>query len=746
MFLMEDGLVCELLGIVAGTNETNTEAFWGRIFEPAARQCERCIRGVCANRTLHRQRYVDRDEVLILGMASRLTINIEALFWTDGLARAAIVHEIKVNSSGGKSFKIVLSSPRGPLHLGATYRPTEWEMQSAAIVTEGGLGNSSLSSDGGWKQTGSFTQRLLERRLRCESAASLVCIPKSQSHVLSIKLEGVERTHPTSAFNTELLGIAMSSDLRLRCWWEHGKLMGAASDCKSAINVSNKYWQACARVNLPTFALTQFINRHLAILCEESEDGAAQVRWVRAHAERRGTWESWSHDELAMVMADEVASGHKTAVPHIPNNSQLVPVETFLRHMESCPGSVVLTRAGGIILESLKEVGAQNCRKVYLRERDDRRVVKGKSPKWAGSTCVFAARIWGLASKGLVRRFNAVRHIYDRYMHNGNVAKYKNDSSLETCPLCGGTDNQDHYARQCSHPDIVNTRGEGLVPLQNLVAKAIKTCPRLGEFAIQLQRIAIGKFTTNPDEQLDAFHGISLWSGMCDVHTERAIESMARGLLQDDRSQSAALSFTRRFCSILTDVMSKVWKKRCQLWTDPDSTATELAIPPQRERRTTQRSREVNPARRVVDACAGNEQRNDIESYKFSREIERKKRAFKAMKKSKVKDKTGEEKRHYKRAEKVIVSTVYGSRIASLWKRSNDKSPAISKLINVNNSITQSNINNNNSNKNKNNSSNNTTDIPLGVLRDKTLCGPNGAESTMEPGRHKERGDRNGIG
>ena len=65
MFLMEDGLVCEFLGIVAGTDDTNTVAFWGRIFEPAARQCERCTRGVCANRTLHRQRYVDRDKVFI---------------------------------------------------------------------------------------------------------------------------------------------------------------------------------------------------------------------------------------------------------------------------------------------------------------------------------------------------------------------------------------------------------------------------------------------------------------------------------------------------------------------------------------------------------------------------------------------------------------------------------------------------------------------------------------------------------
>jgi hypothetical protein len=121
------------------------------------------------------------------------------------------------------------------------------------------------------------------------------------------------------------------------------------------------------------------------------------------------------------------------------------------------------------------------------------------------------------------------------------------------------------------------------------------------------------------------------------------------------------------------------------------------------------------------------------------------------MKKSKVKDKTGEKKRCYKRAEKGIVSTVHGSRIASLWKIRNDKSQAIStNLINVKNSITtQSHSNNNDSNKhknNKNNTSNNTTDIPPGVLKDKTICGPNGAESTMEPGKHGERGDRKGIG
>jgi hypothetical protein len=52
----------------------------------------------------------------------------------------------------------------------------------------------------------------------------------------------------------------------------------------------------------------------------------------------------------------------------------------------------------------------------------------------------------------------------------------------------------------------VATRKKGLlVPLQNLVAKAIKKLPRLGEFAIKLQRITIEKYSMDLDEPTGFF-------------------------------------------------------------------------------------------------------------------------------------------------------------------------------------------------------------------------------------------------
>ena len=337
MYQLENGLVCEFLGFSPPLEGEQMSSFFCRIFESIAQHCEKCNRGTCANRSSHQRRYEDRDEAINLGMASRVIIDFGDLFWQNGDVKAVIVHDVKVDKcSGKKSFQIVLTALRGPMLRRAEYRTSEWEKQSAGIVVEVGQGSASLYSDGGWKQVGSLVQRLLERRLRCESAASVVCIPETQSHALSIKLEGVERGHPVSAYTTELYGIAMTTDIRLRCWSEYGKLVSVASDCKSAIKVSNKYWLSSTRVNSPTYALTHSINRNLAMLCEESESGGAQVRWVRAHAERRGTWGSWSYDELGMVMADEVASGHDTAIPHIGNTTRSVPFETFLRHIEAC--------------------------------------------------------------------------------------------------------------------------------------------------------------------------------------------------------------------------------------------------------------------------------------------------------------------------------------------------------------------------------------------------------------------------
>jgi hypothetical protein len=323
------------------------------------------------------------------------------------------------------------------------------------------------------------------------------------------------------------------------------------------------------------------------------------------------------------------------------------------------------------------------------------------------------------------------------------MSKYKNDPDMETCPLCGGTDNQDHYTRQCSHPDVMVTRREGLVPLQNLVAKAIKTCTRLGEFAIRLQRVAIGKFSVDPDEQLDAFHGISLWSGMINAHTESMLEKMTSRLFQDERSQAATITFIRRFCSILTDVMSRVWKKRCQLWTDPDDMVTDIITHHLRERttidRVARRRGEINPTRSVVEVREGSGRGATMESYKRAREVDRKQKAYKAMKKCKGKDKTGEKKRQYRNTSRSVISSVNDSAIAAMWRRRNESftTPSTS-LINDNiSSTTNFSIN-----------KINIIDTPYGDLGNTDLCVPNAGVSTTsksEPRGHRE-GDRTGIG
>ena len=145
--------------------------------------------------------------------------------------------------------------------------------------------------------------KLLYRVPRSEASASMVLVNHEKREVQGVRMVGIGMNMEThSGYDAELIGIAMFTDIRSR---RGRKSIPAFSDCESAINVSNKFWEDRKRIKDERWPLIRFITERSRLL--------EPVKWVKGHPERgkEKNKNKWSAEQIQIYLADCVASGHE---------------------------------------------------------------------------------------------------------------------------------------------------------------------------------------------------------------------------------------------------------------------------------------------------------------------------------------------------------------------------------------------------------------------------------------------------
>ena len=100
----------------------------------------------------------------------------------------------------------------------------------------------------------------------------------------------------------------------------------------------------------------------------------------------------------------------------------------------------------------------------YLQRRDEYRseLIIPRPPRWTDITPALAAQIYDVPKSSLLHVFNSVKLIWDKLWHKGNQAKgaksIEETKEEAKCPLCDGTDSQQHWIRECQAEPLPETR------------------------------------------------------------------------------------------------------------------------------------------------------------------------------------------------------------------------------------------------------------------------------------------------
>ena len=82
----------------------------------------------------------------------------------------------------------------------------------------------------------------------------------------------------------------------------------------------------------------------------------------------------------------------------------------------------------------------------------------------------------------------------------------------------------------------------------------------------------------------DAHHGICLWTGRINKHTQQRLSGVLnKPFFDNERNQQKAIKLVRSICGILAKATAAAWTKRCKLWKDPKRVVVDTTITVDRE-------------------------------------------------------------------------------------------------------------------------------------------------------------------
>ena len=224
-----------------------------------------------------------------------------------------------------------------------------------------------------------------------------------------------------SATTAELVGAAVAGTL------------GAGhrdqiTDCKSLLAI-----EARVRANRP-------VKHHQRGLLAGIKQARHRVRWHRSHPEKRVG--PWGEDDVAVWMADKAAEGTASQWQRGRVMHHLGDVDTAEVLGEVMGRSLTYTkREGQLNICPIKEVATMvEVARRYRITRDAHRADDKKNPrppKWASTNMRWPAALWNLSkTMSMRRRLFAVKVLYDKHFHGGNLKKINNPDIDTRCQVC----------------------------------------------------------------------------------------------------------------------------------------------------------------------------------------------------------------------------------------------------------------------------------------------------------------------
>ena len=188
-------------------------------------------------------------------------------------------------------------------------------------------------------------------------------------------------------------------------------------------------------------------------------------------------------------------------------------------------------RDGRLNIRPIKEVTMVEVARRYRIRRDAHRAddkTNPRPPKWASTNMRWPAALWNLTKPmSMRRRLFAVKVLYDKHFHGGNLKKMDNPDIDTRCQVCDqSADGHQHILRECMHPKMRACRRRWETAICRTVDAAVKA----GE---PMALVYKGYYNMAVDRRRDAHE---LWTGVlveCLPDLEQVAEAAPEGLATD---------------------------------------------------------------------------------------------------------------------------------------------------------------------------------------------------------------------
>ena len=242
-------------------------------------------------------------------------------------------------------------------------------------------------------------------------------------------------------------------------------------------------------------------------------------------------------------MADKAAEGTESHWQRGRVMQHLGNVDTAEALGKVMGKSLTYTRRDGRLnIRPIKEVTMVEVARRYRIKRDAYRADDKKNPrppKWAATNMRWPAALWNLSKPmSMRRRLFAVKVLYDKHFHGGNLRKMANPDIDTRCQVCEqAADGHQHILRECMYKKMRDCRRRWETAICRTVDAAVKA----GE---PMSLVYKGYYNMAVERRRDAHE---LWTGVlveCLPDLEQVAEAAPEGLATD-----LQFSRLRKHCS-----------------------------------------------------------------------------------------------------------------------------------------------------------------------------------------------------
>ena len=299
-------------------------------------------------------------------------------------------------------------------------------------------GSTSQIYTDGSKAAFSDVKGFYEGTVLSKSSAGLVFYYPDDNVFSGVHISG--QSALSSSYMTEMLALALGARLA------EAKGVIVHSDCAAALGSlrqrqnkrvhSSPYWQLDMLLDL---------------------ESLVKSAKVKAHPERRAI-KVLTLQDRGIMAADDVAGSARFADLTVTSEEVLHMLTSFSKL------SLVRLADQSVAVDNLDELRVAASKAAYLADRDTVRTAAGRPSKWArcntqlGALTLMGGKC-GLASQGCASRMQ-----FDWYYWGSNRAKSGTALASDSrCPLCNGTEDQQHVLTSCAASVTVRAKVWGML-------------------------------------------------------------------------------------------------------------------------------------------------------------------------------------------------------------------------------------------------------------------------------------------